>query len=120
MNATLIAWFGLSILCDVAGQLCLKLGADRIDDSNGARSFILSLYREPWLLGGIAIYTLEIFVWLRILAEAPLSIAFPVASLNFIGVTLASAVFLKEPVRARQWLGAALITCGVALVARSA
>jgi drug/metabolite transporter (DMT)-like permease len=119
MTLSLALWFVLSVACDVAGQLCLKLGADDLPDESGPR-LVKALLRQPWIVAGVAIYIVEIFVWLRILAEVPLSIAFPVASLNFLGVTLASSLFLKESVGRRQWLGALLITVGVVIVARTA
>ena len=119
MTMALILWFALSVVCDVAGQLCLKIGADDLPEEGGL-ALVKALLRQPWVVAGVAIYIVEIFVWLRILAEVPLSIAFPIASLNFLGVTIASAIFLKEPVGRRQWLGATLITLGVLVVAQTA
>lgn len=121
MTLALSLWFALSVVCDVAGQLCLKRGADALpDDAADARRMALAMLSSSWIAAGVLIYVVEIFVWLRILAEVPLSIAFPIASLNFLGVTLASRVFLKEAVGNRQWVGAALITLGVIVVARTA
>ena len=119
MTAWIAFWFLLSVACDVAGQLCLKRGADGLPDASGA-AMALATLRSGWVLAGVAIYVVEIFVWLRILAEVSLSIAFPIASLNFLGITLASALVLGESVAPRQWLGAVLITCGVVIVAHTA
>jgi undecaprenyl phosphate-alpha-L-ara4N flippase subunit ArnE len=119
MTMTLMLWFALSVACDVSGQLCLKIGADNLPEVQG-RELAMALLCSAWVAGGVLIYIVEIFVWLRILAEVPLSIAFPIASLNFLGVTIASAIFLKEPVGRRQWAGATLITLGVLVVARTA
>lgn len=119
MTLALALWFALSVVCDVAGQLFLKRGADDLPEASGL-AMARALLASPWVVAGVLVYIVEIFVWLRILAEVPLSIAFPIASLNFLGVTLASAVFLKEPVGRRQWLGAVLITMGVVVVARTA
>jgi drug/metabolite transporter (DMT)-like permease len=119
MSLSLILWFAVSVICDVAGQLCLKRGADNLPEVQG-RELAMALLCSAWVAGGVLIYIVEIFVWLRILAEVPLSIAFPIASLNFLGVTLASHIFLKESVGRLQWLGAILITLGVVVVARTA
>ena len=121
MTLSLALWFCLSVLCDVAGQLCFKLGARHLPDAVGAQAekFWRGLVREPWLLVGVAVYTVEVFVWLRILSEAPLNVAFSIASLNFIGIVLASRFILKEPVGRARWLGALLVTFGVVLVAGS-
>jgi len=119
VSFALVVWFLLSILCDVAGQLCLKRGAVTMTGAAGGAA-VAALLRSRWALAGIAIYALELAIWLRILAEVPLSIAFPIASTNFLGVALASAVVLGERVGPRQWAGAALITCGVIVVAQAA
>jgi drug/metabolite transporter (DMT)-like permease len=97
----LAAWFAASIACDVAGQLCFKRGSH-------------------WVLLGVAVYAIEIFVWIRILSQVPLAVAFPIASLNFIAITFASRVWLGERVSARRWAGTALVMAGVVLVARGA
>lgn len=119
MTLTIVLWFVLSIVCDVVGQICLKLGADRLPEGAGLRELTLALGRSGWAMAGVLTYVAEFFIWLRILAEVPLSIAFPIASLNFLAITFASAVLLGERVGSRQWLGACLITCGVVIVART-
>lgn len=120
MSFAIVLWFVLSVACDVGGQLCLKRGADQLPDGADMRELALALTRSGWVAAGVLIYVAEIFIWLRILAEVPLSIAFPVASLNFLAITFASALLLGERVNHRQWLGSALITCGVIIVAGTA
>jgi drug/metabolite transporter (DMT)-like permease len=104
VNAYLASWFLLSIACDVTGQLCFKQGMQNV--------------RWVWL--GVAIYAIEIVVWIRILSLVPLAIAFPIASLNFIAITLASWVVLGERIGRRRWAGTALVTAGVVMVAHGA
>jgi drug/metabolite transporter (DMT)-like permease len=120
MSLVLVFWFTLSVMCDVSGQLCFKTGANRLPAESSVAGNVRAVLSNRWLLAGLAIYSVEVFVWLRILAIAPLSIAFPIASLNFLGVTLASATILGEKVGRPQWLGAWLVTIGVAIVAASA
>ena len=119
MNAALAGWFLASIACDVAGQLCFKRGAGaRRSPQNTGTIGLLAPVVHPWVLSGAGVYALEIVVWLRILSLVPLSIAFPIASLNFLAITVASRWWLGEPVSARRWAGAVLVTIGVALVAQ--
>lgn len=119
MNKELLFLFPISIACDVAGQVFFKLGADRLPDYRAStpRRFLTGLFRDTWLLAGITTFVFETFVWLKILAEAPLSIAFPIASLNFIGVTLVSRFLFGENVGPLQWLGCGMVTMGVAILA---
>lgn len=122
MTLGLVLLFCATITCDVAGQLFFKIGAERLPDFHGPdRSlFWRGLVTDWWLLAGIVTYAAELVIWLRILSEAPLSIAFPIVSANFLGVALVSRLFLKEKISATQWGGAGLVTFGVALVASAA
>lgn len=121
MTGEIILLLAISIVCDVVGQIVFKLGANRLPDVGtvGLRVFLLRLTAQPWLIGGIVIYMIEFIVWVRVLALVPLGIAFPIASLNILGIVLASRIFLGEPVKRKQWIGAALVTAGVALVAQT-
>lgn len=119
MNTELLLLFPVSITCDVAGQVFFKLGADRLPDPVTATHarYLRSLVTDRWLMAGIATFTFETFIWLRILSDVPLSVAFPIASLNFIGVTLASRLFFDEAIGPVQWVGCVLVTTGVAILA---
>lgn len=110
-----ILLFMLSIGCDVSGQVFFKLGAHH-EPGPGTHPVRAALTNK-WLMAGLVTYGLESMVWLKILAAVPVSIAFPIASLNFLGVVLASRYLLKEHIEMRQWLGAGLVTLGVAVVA---
>ncbi len=115
----LLILFPISIACDVAGEVCFKFGAGRLPDAgqSGLTVFARSLLADRWLMTGVAIFAVETVIWLRIFSLCPLSIAFPIAALNFIGVTLAGRWLFAEKVGAVQWLGCGLVTAGVALLA---
>jgi len=120
MTAEIVLLLAVSIACDVFGQLVFKVGADRLPSPGkaGIRDFIVQLVAEPWLLLGIAIYAVEFVIWIRVLALVPLGIAFPIASLNILGIVLVGRILLGESVSRKQWAGTALITAGVAIVAQ--
>ena len=119
MSALLIVLFALSVACDVSGQYCFKRGVVGVhaeDEQASHWRFWLSALSDGWLWTGVAIYIVEIVVWLEILERAPLSLAFPIASLNYCGILLASRFLLGETVGPRRWAGALLITLGVVIV----
>lgn len=112
MNPGLMILLVASVACDVSGQTFFKLGAIGI-----ARDQSRSLMAVLWVLGGLLVYVIEIFVWLRVLAIAPLTLAAPIASLNYIGVVLVGRWLFNECMTARQWAGSGFITLGVIAVA---
>ena len=108
-----------TILCDIIGQLCFKAGLDGAAGGDAARSVWLKVAATPLIWLGVATYAVEIGAWLFVLSRMPLSVAFPLASLSYCGVALASRFILKEPVSRRRWLGTALVALGAAIVGSS-
>jgi drug/metabolite transporter (DMT)-like permease len=119
---TLVPLFAATIACDVAGQLCFKIGASRLPAHDGPDrgGFLRGLVSDGWLLAGIAAYVGQLIVWVQILSIMPLSAAFPIASLTFLVVALACRVFLSERLDAGQFAGVVLVMAGVAIVAGAA
>ncbi len=110
---TMFALLLASVICDVAGQICFKLGVGHHDDdsAHGLIGGALRALRSPWIVAGVVIYALEFVVWF-----AALSLAFPFAALSYCGVVIASRYILKERVSARRWFGTVAIAAGVALI----
>jgi undecaprenyl phosphate-alpha-L-ara4N flippase subunit ArnE len=107
-----------SVLCDVAGQVCFKLGlsGDNRTTGGGVGGFLGGLARSPLIGVGIAVYAFEFVLWFAALSLAPLNLAFAFAALSYCGVVLASRTILKEQVSANQWRATCTIAVGVALV----
>lgn len=119
MTLIVIALVAFSIVLDVIGQLCFKIGLDRLPELEGGfrlNAFWAQVFNAPMLWAGIAAYVIEFFVWLEALSRAPLSLLFPAAALAYCGVVLAGSVLLGEHVSRRRWLGTLVITVGVMLV----
>jgi drug/metabolite transporter (DMT)-like permease len=107
------------VALDVVGQLWFKLGLMRLPEKQATDHvglFWKRVFSSPLLWAGIGAYAIELGLWLAVLANAPLSFVFPLASLGYVGVLVASRIVLKETISARRWAGALLITLGVALV----
>ena len=67
---------------------------------------------------GLLLYGLGATVWLIILRQYPLSVAFPVASgALMVGTTLAAFFLLKESVSMTHILGIILIGIGIVILA---
>lgn len=103
----------LASLLSCAGQLCQKQATRPA--KSGRRGQHIGL----WL--GLALLTLGggMALWLVVLQRLPVSIAYPMLSLNFVWVTLAAKFIWKEPVSRRHWLGVSLIIIGIIVLGGS-
>lgn len=100
----------MAVACEIAlvcGQLLLK------------RAMSATPPRFGILGGGVVCLSAWFFLWLALLAKWDLSRLFPFEGLNPALVVLGAAVFLKERVPLRTWIGIALISVGVAVVTSS-
>lgn len=110
----------LSITLDVARELCFKLAA-----GGETESFSPPMpephskrFRVPfaWTACGFLCWAVEIIIWTAVLAQIPLSIAFPLMSTTYAATPFASWLFLGETVSNQRWLGAGFVTVGAAMI----
>ena len=108
--AMLLAWV-LLLVFDTAVQLCFKLGSASLTGTEGL-DWLLTGLTSPWILAGGACYFGAFVTWTAILRRHDLSLAFPVTSLGYVSVLLASAWLLGETVDLWRWAGVGLISAG--------
>ena len=101
-----------TVLCDVAGQTCFKIGVDEKHAAPG----LLATITSRWIVAGVLIYVVEFTCWFAALSMTPLSLAFPFMALSYCGVVVASRFILHERVSTRRWIATVMIALGVALV----
>lgn len=81
--------------------------------------FALRTLSNHWIWIGLVIIIIETLTWFIVLSKVDLSLAFPVSSMSYIFVILASAFLLHENVGLNRWIGTVIIIAGICLVAKS-
>lgn len=114
----------LSELWGIAGQIFYKKTVNRLETPNlrdigSYMKFLKGVVtaRSTWIgvffiLGGLA-------TWLTVLAQANLTIEFPVDSMQYIVTLIAAHIFLGEKINRLKVVGTFLVVCGIILVAMS-
>ncbi len=100
----------LSSICASAGQIALKYGSMKL------KITIESLMKNYALMTGLFFYGLSSIIFIIALKGAELSVLYPLASLNYVWVSLLSMKLLKEKMNKYKWAGIAVIIIGVTLV----
>ena len=71
------------------------------------------------MLGGLALYGIGTLIWLRALAQVPLSQAYPFVGLGFVLTAALGFMLFNEALGPSRLIGTALVIAGVFLVGRS-
>ncbi len=108
---------GLVLLLTAAGQVLQKLGADHAARPDGNSGYIRRALSRKEIHRAIICLAIATALWLVVLYRMDVSKAFPILSLNFVVVLVASRWILSETITPERWIGATLITIGVLLVA---
>ena len=99
------------------GQLLVKRAVGYADPGDGLVTLVLvCLQRWEFWVGGLATAA-GATLWLRVLAWANLSFAYPLIGLTFVFVMLGGVWLLGERVSVGGIAGAALVVAGVVLIA---
>jgi undecaprenyl phosphate-alpha-L-ara4N flippase subunit ArnE len=103
------------IAAETCQQLAFKAGSDRVGEAAGFSGIL----RQPLVWIGVGIWVIEMLAWVMVLRQAPLSIAYPMMTLSYVGVPAMGVLLLGERMSRRQVGGALLIAFGVLCVALS-
>ncbi|MBF0489584.1 MAG: EamA family transporter [Candidatus Omnitrophica bacterium] len=116
--------FLLILLAEVLGSLMhlfFKKGVNSLSFHGEHRfnhdtRFFRNLFKTPWIWAGIVSVMLGLSIWLVVLAQVDLSVAYPFDSLQYIIIFMASFFIFKEYLDARKLLGSGLIILGIWMV----
>lgn len=117
----------VAVAMEVVGQLLYKSGINRMHGFEGSPFEVLPLVHfavealTNWrVLAGIGVYCAQAAVWWGVLSRADLSYAFPLTSMSYVLLLVASRAFLGEHISLTRWMGATAVVFGVYLITRSA
>ncbi len=102
---TLLTVLGLS-----AGQVLFKLAANRMHAGSGLWAAVITNHHLWWAL---VVYGISTVLWIAVLREVPLRLAYPFVGSAFFVVPLLAHFFLGEPLHWQSMAGAALIALGI-------
>ncbi|MCW2486610.1 4-amino-4-deoxy-L-arabinose-phosphoundecaprenol flippase subunit ArnE [Candidatus Symbiopectobacterium sp. NZEC127] len=102
------AWLGVLLVSMLScmGQMCQKQAA-------GAPH---RTYAVRWLFAALLLLALALLLWLVVLQQLPVGVAYPMLSLNLVWITLVARWIWREPIDARHILGILFIISGVVLL----
>ena len=80
-------------------------------------AFFKLIFKSPTIWMGLFSIACGMTIWLRVLANVDLSLAFSLSSIQYILILVVSVLVFKEPFRWDRVLGTFLVIAGILLVA---
>jgi len=125
MRAILTHWwvaFSLSSVCVVSGHLMIKAGLNSLAAAGSASSGVIGrvghAIMQPAVVGGLLVYCFGTVCWMIAVSQKEISFLYPLSSVNYVLVVVASAVLFAEVISTKRALGVALIVMGMRLLNR--
>lgn len=110
----------VAIVLTVCGELLLKRGMNLHGELNLVSETLVAdlgrMLANPFLWGGFGLIFSGSIFWLSVISRIDLSLAYPMLSMGYVVVVLASWVFLGEHVTLLRMAGVLVIIAGVSLV----
>ena len=112
------------VALNAAAQLLLKSATKPLAQFTAFNADILGssiviLFKSVPFWSGMICYGASLCVWVAALSKAPVSTAYPMLSLGYVVVAIASVAWLGESMTPVKVVGIALICLGVVLLTRS-
>lgn len=106
----------ISAAIGAMGQVAFKYGTIQMVQDPG----ITLLEKIKWpIVVGLFLYGISTIIWIMALKKLELSYAYPLLSISYIFILIASYFFFNEPISWLRIAGVLFIMIGISLVARS-
>lgn len=97
------------------GQIFFKMAAQNAPPINNFNA-IFSLALNPWFIGALLLYAVSTILWVSVLQQVNLSLAYPFVALGFVVIPLVSFFLFKEPLNWQYALGVVLLLISLKLI----
>ena len=114
MSSTALLFVSLNLIMLVLGQLLWKYGLQSLGGFS-----IMGVVTSIPIWAGIFIYALATLVYLKVLSLVPLSVAYPIQSLCYVGGMVGAYFLFGETINLQMIIGMGVILAGVLLIANA-
>lgn len=117
MSVQLILLLALEITLMALGQILFKKSSLFIE-AHGDLSLLLRYFYNTWLYAGVFIFGTATLIWIKILSLEKLSVVYPMQSIAYILVAIASFYLFGERLSLVNFVGIITIIIGVILISQ--
>ncbi|MFH1690669.1 MAG: EamA family transporter [Candidatus Eisenbacteria bacterium] len=111
----------LAVMLGATGQIVMKKGMQIYGkvDAVSVWAQLIPILKTPQVAIGFICYGLSSVLWIAVVSNFDLSMAYPMVSLAYVIVFVASWLLLGEQIPALRLVGLLIIVAGVVVISRS-
>lgn len=111
----------LAVMLGATGQIVMKRGMQIYGEVSAATVWmqLIPIFKTPQVAIGFVCYGLSSVLWIAIVSNMDLSLAYPMVSLAYVIVFVASWLLLGEQISPLRVVGLLVIVAGVIIISRS-
>lgn len=95
------------------GQVLFKMVSLRLADTSGFFDNLFRMTIDPIFITSLAIYGVGTILWIFVLKDVPLALAYSFMALTFVFVPVLAKLFLHEALPPKYIIGTVLILAGL-------
>jgi multidrug transporter EmrE-like cation transporter len=108
----------VSVLISTLGQIFLKLGANNPKSLFPTDIAFLKMFNLTSIFG-LFLYGISALLWMIVLKKVDLSYAYPMVSLGYVLIFIASYYLFGEAINLTRVMGLVVIVIGIIILSRS-
>jgi multidrug transporter EmrE-like cation transporter len=110
-----------AVLMGAAGQVIMKKGMLAYGEVSAGSVWreLIPILKVPFVSLGLLCYALSAVLWIAVVSKIDLSLAYPMVSVAYVAVFVASWLLFGEKISALRVAGLVLIVAGVLVISRS-
>lgn len=111
----------VAVLLGAVAQITLKRGMQIYGEVSvvGVWGQLIDIFKVPHVAVGFLLYGLSSVLWIAVVSNVDLSLAYPMVSVAYVAVVVASWLFLGEQFSPVRLTGLLIIVAGVIVISRS-
>jgi drug/metabolite transporter (DMT)-like permease len=111
----------LAVMLGAIGQVVMKRGMQLYGQVSATSvwSQLIPILKTPQVAIGLLCYAVSAVLWIAVVSNVDLSLAYPMVSLAYVFVFLASWLLLGEHISMLRLIGLLIIVSGVIVISRS-
>lgn len=118
MIRVFLLWLSIPTFATLS-QICMKFVSLSFSQKTLGTTWLIEMSHSLWFWTSILFDIAGFLCWVTVLKNNKISIAFPLTSVTFVAVLIASNLIFNEPIAPQHYIGTLLLLFGIYLLSKN-